>query len=137
MVRQALLYKMLRMVEMKSTKEVSVLYAEDNEDSGFMLSTLLGYSGITVSLARTIKEAVQTARCSNFDLYLLDSGFPDGSGFELCRELVEISSKTPIVFYSGYGSKADRQKGLDAGARAYIVKPEVDSVAATIFQCVA
>jgi len=121
---------------MRSNKEVSVLYAEDNEDCGFMLSTLLGLSGISVSLARTIKEAVQSARLNDFDLFLLDSGFSDGSGFDLCHQLGKISSKTPVVFYSGYASKADRQKGLDAGARAYLVKPEVDSVAPMIFQCV-
>lgn len=122
---------------MRSNKEVSVLYAENNEDCGLMLSTLLGLSGISVSVARTVKEALRSAQLNDFDLFLLDSAFSDGSGVDLCRHLSEIRSKTPVVFYSGYASPADRQKGLEAGARAYLVKPDVDSVAPTILQCVA
>lgn len=122
--------------EMKLTKELSVLYAEDDQDSGEMLSTLLGFAGINISLARTIKEAVETAQSSHFDLYLLDSRFPDGNGFDLCRQLREVDSTTPVVFYSGDAGPSYKQEGMTAGAQAYLVKPEVDRVASTIFQCV-
>lgn len=122
---------------MRTTKELSVLYAEDNEDSGVMLRELLSFSGINVSLARTVKDAVRSAQCARFDLYLLDSRFPDGSGFDLCRRLRETDSQTPVVFYSGDAGQSYKQEGMTAGAKAYLVKPEVDSVATTIFQCVA
>ena len=122
---------------MKLTKKLSVLYVEDDEDSGFMLSTLLGFAGIDISLARTIKEAIKSAQTTHFDLYLLDSRFPDGSGFDLCRQLREANSKTPVVFYSGDADPSYKQEGMTAGAIAYLVKPEVDRVATTIFQCVA
>lgn len=121
--------------DMNLTKKLSVLYAEDNEDSGLMLSTLLGFSGIDVSVARTVKEAVRSAESSHFDLFLLDSRFPDGSGFDLCRRLREVNSEIPVVFYTGDAGPSDKQKGMIAGAQAYLVKPEVDSVASTIFQC--
>lgn len=119
---------------MKLTKRLSVLYAEDNEDSGFMLSTLLGFANIDVSLVRSIKEAFQSAQNRHFDLYLLDNRFSDGNGVELCRQLHEFDPQTPIVFYSGDAYESDRQKGLEAGANAYLVKPEVHTVAPTIFQ---
>jgi DNA-binding response OmpR family regulator len=122
---------------MKLTKKLSVLYAEDDEDSGFMLSTLLGFAGIDISLARTIKEALESAQTTHFDLYLLDSRFPDGSGFDLCRQLRKVNSKTPVVFYSGDAGLSYKKEGMTAGAAAYLVKPEVDRVASTIFQCVA
>ena len=121
---------------MNLTKKLSVLYVEDNEDSGEMLSTLLGFSGIDVSLARTIKEALDSARQLHFDLYLLDSRFPDGSGFDLCRQLREVNSETPVVFYTGDAGTSDKEMGMNAGARAYLVKPEVEMVASTILQCV-
>jgi CheY-like chemotaxis protein len=124
-------------LKMKLTKKLSVLYAEDDEDSGFMLSTLLGFAGIDISLARTIKEAVESARINHFDLYLLDSRFPDGSGFDLCRLLREVNSKTPVVFYAGDAGLSYKKEGMTAGAIAYLVKPEVDTVASTIFRCVA
>jgi DNA-binding response OmpR family regulator len=122
---------------MELAKKLSVLYAEDDEDSGLMLRALLGMAGINISLARTIKEAVESAQTNHFDLYLLDSRFPDGSGFDLCRRLRAVNSTTPVVFYSGDAGPSYQQEGMTAGATAYLVKPEVDSVAWTIFQCVA
>lgn len=118
---------------MRLNKRISVLYAEDNEDSGFMLMTLLALSDIDVLLARSVREAFQSALVRRFDLYLLDSRFHDGSGYELCRQLRAISPQTPIVFYSGEAYEADRQKALTAGADAYLIKPEVSTVASTIF----
>jgi len=112
------------------------MYAEDNEDAGVMLMTLLGLSDIDVLVASSVKDALQAAQNGNFDLYLLDNRFPGESGLELCQQLRTFSPQTPIVFYSGAGYATDRQKGLEAGADKYLVKPDVGSVASTIFQLV-
>ena len=121
---------------MKSTKRLSVLYAEDNEDAGYMLMSLLELSDIDVLLARSVEEALQAAQNGIFDLYLLDNRFPDESGIELCQKLRAVYPQTPIVFYSGAAFASDRQKGLEAGADVYLVKPDVSTVAPTIFQLV-
>ena len=121
---------------MKLTKRLSILYAEDNEDASNMLSALLGFSDIDVMLARSISEAFGTAQDRHFDLYLLDSRFSDGSGFELCRRLREFNPQTPIVFYSGDARESDKQKALAAGANVYLIKPDVEAVVPTIFQLV-
>ena len=113
-----------------------VLYADDNEDSCLMLSTLLGFSNIEVSLAHTAQEAFQLAQSKNFDAYLLESRLPDGDGFELCRKLRSIAPQKPIVFYSGNAFESDKQKGLAAGANEYLVKPESETIAPTIFQLI-
>jgi CheY-like chemotaxis protein len=121
---------------MKRAKRLSILYAEDNEDACLMLSTLLGFSGIDVSLAHSVRETFRVAQKNRFDLYLLDNRFCDGTGLELCKQLRAFNPRTPIVFYSGDAFESDRQKGLAAGANAYLVKPETDKVAPTIFQLV-
>jgi CheY-like chemotaxis protein len=119
---------------MKFPVRYRVLYADDNEDACFMLSTLLGFSGIDVLFVHTTKEAFQKAQNEHFDVYLLDSRFPDGSGLELCRQLREFDPQTPIVFYSSDAYETDRQKALAAGAQVYLVKPEVDTVIPTILR---
>ena len=68
---------------MKSNSELSILYAEDDEDACLMLSTLLGFSGIATKSSHTAADALRLARAEQFDLYLLDSRLPDGSGWEL------------------------------------------------------
>jgi two-component system sensor histidine kinase and response regulator WspE len=101
-----------------------------------MLSILLGYSGIDVSSAGSIAEAIREAKNNKFDAYLLDSRFPDGDGNALCRQLLEINPHVPVVFYSGDGGTNDKKKGLAAGAGAYLVKPQIDKIAPTILHLV-
>jgi DNA-binding response OmpR family regulator len=121
---------------MKLTKRLSVLYVEDDEDSGFMLSTLLGFSDIDVLVSASIKEALHLAQNRYFELYLLDNRLPDGTGLELCQQLHELNPQIPIVFFSGKAYESDKQKGLAAGASAYLIKPNVETVALTIFNLV-
>ncbi len=119
---------------MKKLERIRILYAEDNEEAGFMLSTLLGFADIDVSLARSVKKAFEDAQTDCFDAYLLESRFSDGSGLELCRQLYEFNPQTPIVFYSADAYQTDKQKGLAAGAKAYLVKPEINTVVPTILR---
>ncbi len=113
-----------------------ILYAEDNEDASEMMSVLLGFSEIKTTIARTIAEAWRVANSERFDLYLLDSKFPNGNGLDLCRRLRQHEPFTPILFYSGCAYETDKQKGLAAGANGYLVKPHSDKVASTIQQLV-
>jgi len=119
---------------MQSLTRPRVLYADDNEDSCLMLSTMLGFSSIETTSANTIDEALRLAQAEQFDLYLLDTRFPEGSGLELCRKLRAFNSSIPIVFYSGDAGETDKAKGFTAGADAYLVKPDSDTVMPTIFR---
>ena len=56
------------------------------------------------------------------DLVLLDLMLPDGSGFDVCRE-VRRSSQVPIIMLTARGDEADRVIGLELGADDYVVKP--------------
>jgi len=109
-----------------------VLYADDNEDSCLMVSILLEISGIKVIAANSVAEAWRLAQLEHFDLYLLDVRFPEGNGLELCRKLREYDLHTPIIFYSGNAFESDKEKGLAAGANAYLTKPYVNNLAETI-----
>ena len=119
---------------MKTSNYFRVLYAEDNEDACFMLSTLFEFSNIEVLSAHSIAGAFQLAQAEHFDLYLLDTRFPEGSGLGLCRQLREFAPHTPIVFYSGDAYEIDKAKGLAVGADAYLTKPNTDALAATVLQ---
>ena len=121
---------------MKNFEHLRVLYAEDNDDACVMVSMLLGFANIDVTAAQTVAEAWRLAQMEYFDLYLLDSKFPDGSGLELCRQLHDYASHTPILFYSGNAYQADKEKGMAAGASDYLTKPYIGDLAATILQTI-
>jgi len=98
-----------------------ILCVEDDVDSCDMLRVLL--HEYEVVAANTVAEGLKMARAEHFDLYLLDSRYPDGSGVDLCRQLRLFDSQTPIVFHSGLEGESDIRDALSAGAQAYLVKP--------------
>ena len=108
---------------MKTLNRYRILYAENNNDGQDLVTFLCELSDIKVVTAKTTAEAWQSAQSEQFDLYLLESRFPDGDGFELCRRLKVYAPQTPVLFYSGDAYEADREKGLAAGASDYLVKP--------------
>lgn len=119
---------------MTITEYLRILYADDDADACYMVTTMLEFSDIKVTTTGTAAEAWQLAQIEHFDLYLLDSRFPDGCGLELCRRLRSFAPHTPILFYSGYAFETDKQKGLEAGAINYLTKPYLDDLAVTVQQ---
>ena len=108
----------------------------DDDDVCMMLSTIFGFSDIETESTDKFSEALRLAQNEPFDLYLLETRLPDGDGFELCRRLHKFAPRTPIVFYSGEAYETDREKGLAAGATAYLVKPFFDDLATTVLQII-
>lgn len=121
---------------MQSSARHRVLCVDDDEDAREMLSVFLKYSNIDVSCAESAEEAWELIKVDNFDLYLLDSWLPGVDGFELCRQIRAVDLQTPILFYSAAAYDADQQKGIEAGANAYLTKPAVDALLPTIMNLV-
>ena len=72
---------------MRSKNTPRVLYIEDHEDTRELVTLVLEQKCIEVVTGATIKSGVALAGSQAFDLYLLDSWLPDGSGIELCRKI--------------------------------------------------
>ena len=73
--------------------------------------------------AQTIATALKLAQLQKFDLLLLDSWLPDGSGIDLCKGIRQFDVRTPIIFYSAAAYEADKTLALGAGAQGYLTKP--------------
>jgi DNA-binding response OmpR family regulator len=100
-----------------------VLYIEDHEDTRELVTLVLEQKCLEVVTGSTIKSGVELAGSQEFDLYLLDSWLPDGSGLELCRQIREFDKATPILFYSAAAYEMDRAEAIKSGAQAYLIKP--------------
>jgi len=122
---------------MNSYERLRVLYVEDNLDSFEMLRVMLGLSQIELEFAGSVSDALTRAGSEKFDLFLLDTGLPDGSGNSLCRTLRAVEPEIPVLFYSGEAHPDKVQMGIAAGADGYIIKPHSDMLAPTITQLVA
>jgi DNA-binding response OmpR family regulator len=102
-----------------------------------MLTTLLRLALIEAKAVGTAAQALSLIQTERFDLYLLDSRLPDLDGFELCRRMRALDLHTPILFFSGAAYETDKKKGIDAGADAYVVKPDLDGLVGIINRFVA
>ena len=108
---------------MQNINAPRVLYIEDHEDTRELVTLVLEQKSIEVVTGSTIKSGVDLAVSEEFDLYLLDSWLPDGSGLDLCRKIREFDQATPIVFYSAAAYEIDRAEAIKSGAQAYLIKP--------------
>jgi CheY-like chemotaxis protein len=69
-------------------------------------------------------EALELLRRTPFDLVLCDVRMPVVDGYELLRVArTELGLAVPIVIISTMGREQDVQRGMAAGATAYILKP--------------
>ena len=109
-----------------------ILFVDDHEDTHAMLATLLGRSGHDVVGVDNPLSALVFARNQAFDLFILDRLFTGGTGIDLCRRIREFDSFTPIVFFSGDGREAARCESINAGAQAYVTKPDIDGLLSTV-----
>ena len=100
----------------------TILLVEDERSIAEPLAAALDREGFATEIAGTVAEALEKAARVEPDLVLLDLMLPDGSGYEVTRELRSRSS-VPIVMLTARGDEADRILGLELGADDYIVKP--------------
>ncbi len=99
-----------------------ILLVEDETSITKPLADALEREGFETVVAATAAEGLELGRSSSPDLILLDLMLPDGSGFDVCRELRK-TSEVPIVMLTARGDEADRIVGLEMGADDYVVKP--------------
>jgi CheY-like chemotaxis protein len=99
-----------------------ILLVEDELSITEPLAAALEREGFDAHVAGTVAEALAAAEREQPDLVLLDVMLPDGSGFDVCREL-RRHSRVPIIMLTARGEEADRVIGLELGADDYVVKP--------------
>src|SRR5688572_16521102 len=101
---------------------LSILFVEDDTTIAMGVEYSLKQDGFQVSLAHRLEEARDLLRHGSFDLVLLDLGLPDGSGYELCKE-IRAAGDMPIIILSARDEETSIVLGLDLGADDYLTKP--------------
>lgn len=105
-----------------------LLVAEDSITARALLKNILETAGYQVTTAVDGMDAFMQVRGGEFDLVISDVDMPRMSGFELTtrmradKKLAEV----PVVLVTALESREDRERGIDAGANAYIVKSSFD-----------
>lgn len=115
------------------TEPKKILCVEDDKDSCELLDFVLSGEGFEVVSCSTSKEGLHLAKQGGFSAIVLDYRLADISGLEICREIRTYDKQTPIIFYTASAYPKDKEEGLEAGANAYLIKPnDFDRIAEII-----
>lgn len=108
------------------------LVEDDVELRDAILAPALRAAGCSVAAAGSAAELYRSLVERRADVVVLDISLPDSSGFDVARHLRQ-NSTVGIVIITGRSTAADRVRGLDLGADAYLTKPvDADVLCATV-----
>jgi DNA-binding response OmpR family regulator len=103
--------------------DVRILVVEDDPAVAEALVEGIGQDGYQVQREATAAGAVAHVRAHHPHLIVLDVRLPDGSGFDVCRELRRSGTRQPILMLTVQSDEVDQVVGLEAGADDYVTKP--------------
>jgi PAS domain S-box-containing protein len=111
--------------ETVSARPLDVLIVEDNADGREALRALLEVWGHRVAVAEDGAAGIELGRSGRPEVALVDIGLPDMEGYEVARALRAAPGERRLylVALTGYGQAEDRERALEAGFDAHLVKP--------------
>lgn len=114
------------LVAAEAKTPASILVVEDSITSRMLLKNILESAGYEVAVAVDGADAWAALRSRTFDLVVSDVEMPRMDGFELTARIRDdqLLAATPVILVTALDSREMRERGLDAGARAYIVKSQ-------------
>jgi signal transduction histidine kinase/CheY-like chemotaxis protein len=101
-----------------------ILLVDDHEDTCTGMRMILERRGYRVRTAHDVKGALELMEDYPFELVISDLGLPDGTGFDLMKELKRRRGNTfRGVALSGFGMETDVERSMEAGFEVHLIKP--------------
>jgi two-component system chemotaxis sensor kinase CheA len=106
----------------------SILVVEDSITARTLLKQILETAGYDVKTAVDGVDALARLRAETFDLVISDVDMPRLNGFDLTAQIRSHPrlAQLPVVLVTALESRDDRERGIDVGANAYVVKSGFD-----------
>ena len=105
---------------------MKILIIEDDQILAKNLKEVLIKDSFAVDVAFSKDGGLVEIEVNEYDCVVLDINLPDGSGFDLLKELRQSENQTPVIIVTARGEVEDKVKGLNLGADDYVPKP-IDS----------
>ncbi|MBE6661721.1 MAG: response regulator transcription factor [Ruminococcaceae bacterium] len=102
--------------------DTKILIVDDDPAICDVIKIYFENEGYEIKIANDGAEGVNYFKMYEPDLVLLDIMLPKKDGWQVCREIREISSK-PVIMITAKGEVFDKVLGLELGADDFVVKP--------------
>ena len=100
-----------------------ILIVEDEQSIALALAGDLRGEGYEVETCGDGESAAERGAAGSWNLILLDVMLPGKDGFEVCRDLRNRGTDTPILMLTAKTHEAEKVMGLELGADDYVTKP--------------
>ena len=101
----------------------TILIVEDEKEIADTLTYALASEGFKPLWVASCQLALTRLDEQHCQLGIFDVGLPDGSGFELLKNIRQTGNDMPVLFLTARGEEIDRIVGLEIGADDYVTKP--------------
>ena len=95
----------------------------DQAESCEIMEILFRRVGFQVMSLQSAKDALHLARQHCFSAVVSEYLLDELTGEEFCLELKKHKPELPLIFYSAESRNEHKERGLSAGAQAFLVKP--------------
>ena len=103
-------------------EKIKILVVDDDKRIAELISLYLRKEGFETKEVYNGREAVEVFSVYAPFLVLLDIMLPGADGYQVCREIRQISA-VPVIMLTAKSDTFDKVLGLELGADDYIVKP--------------
>ena len=107
---------------------MTILYMEDSPTDVRLLKIFLQEIDLECNLliAETLQEGRQMLQSPEIDLLITSLTFPDSRGLETVEAIVRGFPNIRFFVLTGHDSDLTKQRALELGARAYLMKGVFD-----------
>lgn len=120
--------RMPALAEAEASARGAILVVEDSITARTLLKNILEAAGYRVETAVDGLDGFGKLQEGGFDLVVSDVDMPRMNGFDLTARIRRDPGlkETPVILVTALESREDRERGVDAGADAYIIKSSFD-----------
>jgi DNA-binding NtrC family response regulator len=107
----------------QANENISILLVEDKESLRQALLLTLQTEGYQVTEAADARAAIQLLNKTPFSIVLTDLRMPNGSGLDVLQAAKKLSSETPVIVMTAFGSIDEAVQAMKDGAFDFLQKP--------------
>jgi len=107
----------------KYSKDLTLLYVEDNQDAKEMTSMILEDFFDTIIFGEDGEDGFQKFQENHIDLVITDINMPKMNGIEMCKKIRAINNDIPLIILSAHNEDNFFIQSIHIGINGYILKP--------------
>jgi two-component system, OmpR family, response regulator len=110
-----------------------ILCIDSDADACEIMEILMRRIGFQVISSQNASEALKLAQNNSFSMIISEYLLRDIDAQQMLLQIKEVDPHVPVVFYSAESRREHRQRGINAGAHAYLVKPnDLENIEKTV-----